>query len=274
MHDRLFKEFLAKSDSPPVRRFWQRVQAIAGYKLESRFRLPFDSFRRWYDRKPQPAFFAALADPAKSKRVPLGRLRQGMLDCEEALAGACYHRDRAAFMEDQLVEATADPELVPILEGGHMMTGGDTTALDEEYQSFVLALRRSLDYLAGACAALFRQEAHRFRSLHAILSRRRSPLADAVLRSIEECERALGDYLEDGEGKSIRSRICHYGIVRVGKPDARKRGLRLIGGPERLLDPKLERVPLRQALDLRVAAVSRCVLGVVFAIIAECRRSA
>lgn len=250
MHDESFERFLQLSRSPAALDYGRRVHEIAGYSLSPALRMPFDDFDQWWRVDPEPRSLAMLR-PEAGRRLDFRQaMLNGFSDAQQALTAAVYHLDRACKMDDQLSEAANASELQEILSAGIAIGGGNTIALDEEYQTFVLALRRTLEYLAVGCAAFFRAECHSFRNLQKVL-RRASPseVADQVLAAFQTCCAGLGKHIEDDNGKSIRSRIMHYRFVKVGSPNVRGLGYALVGGPEDLEDDHYQRIPLRQVLD-------------------------
>jgi hypothetical protein len=137
---------------------------------------------------------------------------------------------------------------------------GYTRALDIEYQAFILAIRRCLDYLACALACFFLREADSFRTFPKSIAKTRFPevaasLTEAHARHVPQLEFVLAP-----GRKSVRHRIAHYEFVSAGTVNLGADGFFLVGGPEDpCWLPSDNIVNLNKALDGRLDSLHECV---------------
>jgi hypothetical protein len=111
---------------------------------------------------------------------------------------------------------------------------GSNDKMDFEYQAFVLAYRRCLDYLAGALASYFKIEANSFRTLpKSIAKGKPAKVAEAISKAHSRHVESLGFVLAEGR-RSVRNRIAHYEFVSAGDINLTARGFFLLGGGEEL----------------------------------------
>jgi hypothetical protein len=180
--------------------------------------------------------------PGKRDWLELMRMRMGYT--LEALAMAHYHVLRVIEIEAQ-IRRTLIEGLEPMPNSN---LGFNSRILNAEYQAFVFALRRSLEYFAAAAAAYFKTECSRIRTVAAVVRPRQpSDLAKSVAGTIEAGLEALPDLLSTGNDQSVRDRLSHYEYVPAGtfnaawSPDGELTRVALVEGGERL--PGLEGEP-------------------------------
>ena len=92
-------------------------------------------------------------------------LSRGFVDMQEGLAAAHYHLQNLEAIESGAhIHALHNlPNLLP--KRGGSIIGGSSLRLDFEYQAFIFALRRTLEYSAHSIAAYFKTEVKGFRKL-------------------------------------------------------------------------------------------------------------
>ena len=118
---------------------------------------------------------------------------------------------------------------------------GNTIRWDAEYQAFVLAVRRCLDYLARAMAAYFENDHHSFRRIPRLLAGcKPTSVASALAAAIERHQGAFEYVLSDGNKKSIRDLLSHYEYIGAGTLNISRHGFVMAGGGERLNVAKWE----------------------------------
>jgi hypothetical protein len=138
----------------------------------------------------------------------------------EGLATTRYHLDRVELLEGQITAIAKAHENA--LFGQGMTLGLHSRPLVAEYQAFELALRRSLEYLAGGIAAYFKTEGNRIRTLHKTVAGRAPKTASfAIIARLKasNIEELIG--ARSGP-KSVRDRLAHHesvspGVVNIGR---------------------------------------------------------
>ena len=209
--------------------------------------------------EPEPVYVTAWrADPAKEKWYHW-HVNGVLGDVRGALAAAHYHQANLAQLEDDLAMAMGKIKFFDQLGVVGMGLGG-TRRLDFEYQGFVLACRRCLDYLAVALSAFFKTECNSFRSLpKSIKTGKPSTVSDAVKQAHA---RHVGDldYIMAEGRRSVRNRIAHYEFVSAGTININAQGLRLVGGGEDMGMKHADRdARLNDILARRLARLHSCV---------------
>lgn len=112
---------------------------------------------------------------------------------------------------------------------------GNTLVLDFEYQAFILAYRRCLDYLARAICTYFKNDFHSFRKLGRYLEKIDRPIVTTTLIELHKKYSIEFDFvLSEGNRKSVRDKISHYEYVSGGSINLSQRGFILVGGGEEL----------------------------------------
>ncbi len=99
-------------------------------------------------------------------------------------------------MEQQLLNlAKAYLPIIQIGEGTGV-AGGNTRRMNFEYQAFVFALRRTLEYFAVSVGAFFKHDVHRIRKLvYTISGAEPRDISERVSLVLEESLRKLSDIL-------------------------------------------------------------------------------
>ncbi len=93
----------------------------------------------------------------------------------------------------------------------------NTLIWDFEYQAFVLAFRRCLDYLTRAICAYFKSDFHSFRRFDKFLKKLDRPIVTKPLIDLHRKYSKRFDFvLSKGNQKSVRDKISHYEYVPVG----------------------------------------------------------
>lgn len=257
--DDAFKQMINVFSSPEVQGCLSVVESIAGYKLVASDRQPFLYFHN-YITNPQPEFITNWRDdPVQEKWYH--RLVNGILgDVQNTMACALYHHERLVTIERQVMEGIERYNYRNAL--GNTTVGlGNTLVWDFEYQAFILAVRRCLDYLARAICAYFKNDFHSFRRLGEFLRRQDRPLVTTSLIEFHEKHSAKFDFvLSEGTRKSIRDRISHYGYVPVGCINLSQRGFMLVGGGEELgIGGKNGSALLSEVLQIHITNIRICI---------------
>lgn len=180
-------------------------------------------------------------------------------DVRLALAAAHYHASKLLELETAINSLLRSSELGTKMPKQSTMGIGGTRKMDIEYQAFILACRRCLDYLAVGLLAYFKGESNGFRKLPKSLPRKGKP---SVVQAITD---AHGRHLAKlafvlGEGKgSVRNRIAHYEAVPAGCFNVTADGVFLAGGGEDLRPSNDGWPTLHSAIQQRLQAIRECV---------------
>ena len=230
--DEFLKQSLALMGREEMRKFWGCVQEAAGFHLSRAECEPFLLFHR-YITEPEPQFITQWrADPEKGRWYRL--LVNGLGHVQNSFACVRYHQERARAIE---VAAHSCFEKAGVKDrlGNSTVGGGNTLALDFEYQAYVLAYRRCLDQFARALAAYFRNDHHSFRHLPRLLKKAKPAAVAEAISAVIERRSVRFDFVLSAPGESsVRDRIAHYEFVPAGVMNISYRGFVLMGGGEEL----------------------------------------
>jgi len=231
--DDFLKQSLALMGCEEMRKFWGCMQETAGFHLSTAECEPFVLFHR-YITEPEPPFITRWrGDPKKERWYRL--LVDGVLgNVQNSFACVRYHQERARTIE---VAARSCFEKAGVKDrlGNSTVGGGNTLALDFEYQAYVLAYRRCLDQFARALAAYFRNDHHSFRHLPKLLKKAKPTAVAEAISAVIEKRSVSFDFVLSAPGEnSVRDRIAHYEFVPAGLMNISSRGFVLMGGGEEL----------------------------------------
>jgi hypothetical protein len=221
---------LATAFDPELVRVCAAIRSMADFDIPAEEQAPFLRFHAFVT-DPQPAYVTAWRVDEKLEQKWYRAHVGGIGDVRSALAAAHYHRLQIALLEDAVGKLLEESDFAKRMGNATMGLGG-TRKLDFEYQAFVLACRRSLDYLAGVIAAFFKAEINNFRRLPKSLEKKRpasvvAAIGAAHARHAED----LGFILDEGRF-STRNRIAHYEFVPAGVINLTARGFVFVGGGE------------------------------------------
>ena len=258
-----FARVFATAFDPELQRCGAAISEIANYDIPEPHPAPFLRFHSFITA-PQPAYITAWRSDEKLERKWYHGHVNGVLgDVRGALAAAHYHMANLAALENAVTNVLAGSDYADRLGNSTMGLGG-TRKLDFEYQAFVLACRRALDYLAGALAAYFKTESNSFRSLPKSLAKM-TPIdvVEAIRAAHSRHVEDLGYIMAEGR-KSVRNRIAHYEFVAAGCINLSRRGCVLVGGGEELGMPRgAPEARLQDALSVRLDRLHSCVADMI-----------
>jgi len=257
--DDVFKQMTSSFFSPEIQGCLSVVESVAGYKLAAADRQPFLYFHN-YLTNPQPEFITAWRDDPKQEKW-YHRFANGISgDVQNTLACVLYHHDRLIAIEREVMEGIERFNYRKVL-GNSTMALGNTLVWDFEYQAFILAVRRCLDYLARAISTYFKNDFHSFRRFGDFLQKQDRPIATERLIELHKKYSAEFDFvISDGDRKSIRDKISHYEYVPVGCINLSQRGFMLAGGGEELgIGGKNGSALLSEVLNRHVTNLRGCV---------------
>lgn len=270
----VFLKMLSAAFDPEVVRCMNAIRATADYDIPESKAACFLRFHAFIT-SPQPKYITAWRDdPSLEKRWYHSHVNGVLGDVRGALAAAHYHAGRLGALETS-VAAILDTSSVREPLANATVAIGSTRKLDFEYQAFVLAYRRCLDYLALALACYFKIEASSFRTFPKSIAKTRMPkVAAALTQAHMRHVTPLAFVLAEGR-KSVRHRIAHYEFVSAGCINLSARGFVLAGGGEEFsARAKTIGTALTDALSARLSCLHACIDDMIDSFISAARESA
>ncbi len=255
----VFKQMFSTFLTPEIQGCLSAIDSVAGFKLSESDRKPFLYFHK-YITDPQPRFITDWRSDKKLEKW-YHRLVNGVLgDTQNTFACIVYHYERLCNIEKSVMELVEQYDYKKVL-GNSTMALGNTLVWDFEYQAFILAFRRCLDYLARALCCYFRNEFHSFRQLGEFLKKQKpADITQPIIAAHEKYLELFDFVLSDGERKSLRDIISHYEYVGVGCINLSQRGFVLVGGGEELaISGPNETVLLSDVLDGHMSNMRACI---------------
>lgn len=255
----VFKKMMESFFSPEIQGCLSAIESITGYQLSATDRQPFLYFHN-YLTNPEPTFITAWrADPALEKWYH--RFANGFLmDLQNTLACVIYHHERLKTIETAVIENIEKFNYRKVI-GNSTVALGNTLIWDFEYQAFILAYRRCLDYLARAICNYFKNDFHSFRRLGTYLGKLKPESISKPLITLHEKYSPLFEFvLSEGDRKSLRDRISHYGYVQAGTINLSQLGFMLASGGEELgMSHASGPIALSEVLDRHVLNLKSCI---------------
>ncbi|SRR6266496_333539 len=243
--------------NPSLRRCFAEINRIAGFPLTAAQRGSFLRYHAYITGEPKPAYISRLRRSGSRWQAHSDGI---LTSTQNALASVYYHLANIERIESG-VEAIIDSSRVRDTLGPLLSAGGDTVALDSEYQAFILAVRRCLDYLTRSLAAYFKSDFHSFRCFGKFLKTARpAAIAGELLQTHARYVPHFAFVLSDSRGHSTRDRISHYEFVPAGVINITTHGVLLAGGGENLLPSKSKPPPsLRDVLRQHARNLQECI---------------
>lgn len=253
---------------PEIQECISSVESIAGFNLSTEHRKPFIQFHN-YITNPQPDFITEWINNPKLIKW-YNTLTNGILgNVQDSLACVCYHYERLKTIETNVLQ-TIDRINYKEAIGNMTIALGNTRIVDFEYQAFVLAYRRCLDYFAKAIGAYFKNDFNNFRKLDKILNQfLPNEPAKSLLSNHEKYSKLFEFVLSDGTRKSIRDKIAHYEYVNAWRINLNKNGFILAGGGENMGSQKSKDTPvyLAEILKKHLENLKACINDLINALI-------
>lgn len=227
-----FAHLNATWNHPNVQRCLREIELIAGYVLPIQQRGPFLFYHSFITSTPSPKFIALWRSEPKLERWYHRHVNGILGHVQNAMACVWYHHDNLIRIEEHVRRIIIDSKAQLALRNCTIGLG-NTIAWDAEYQAFILAVRRCLDYLARGIASYFRNDHHSFRKLPEFLAHVKPVSVALALNAAYERHESNFQYvLSDGKKKSIRDLLSHYEYISAGALNISDRGFLLQGGGE------------------------------------------
>lgn len=236
-------------------RLLRAINSVAGHDLTKEQRDPWDGFHKFVT-DPQPDFITKWRENPETEQRCYGRFMNGIShNAHFAYAAAYYHHSRLTEIEHNLQSLFADYDFEAI-PPGMSMGMGNTKMWDYEYQAFVLAYRRCLDYFTYGINVYFKHESRSFNEwitvLENLAERKNNPVAKA-LRDAYVKHRPNFNFVITTDGKkSVRDKIAHELFVGTPAINITRKGIFYAGGGEDFGFGKNENKLLTEVLQERL----------------------
>ena len=225
---------IEKFNSEAIQGCLNVINSIVDYKLSVEDKNLFLFFHNFITN-PQPKFITEWREDKLKEKWYHKFVNSILDDTQSALICVQYHFDKLLEIEKAVLTGVEKFNYKEVLGPGTVLGLGSSLVWDFEYQAFVLAYRRTLDYLSRGICCYFKNDYHSFRTLDSFLQKQNRPNFTKPLIDIHNKFQKEFDFvLSDGKRKSIRDRISHYEYVKVGIINLSSRGLILVGGGEEL----------------------------------------
>src|SRR5439155_2932348 len=167
-----------------IRSVGNAARSIVGYELSADKKRTLSEFHNYITGDPKPPFVLEADSDLDAARW-LKLLREGVSEAtQNALACVYYHHDRIAEMEHRITDALYATGIVERLQACNAaIVPLNTVAIDAEYQAFIFASRRCLDYSTRALATFFRAHFHSFRTFGKCLTDRKPMIVCQALKA-------------------------------------------------------------------------------------------
>ena len=243
--------------NPTLQLCFAEINRIAGFPLTAAQRGSFLRYHAYITGEPRPAYISRLRGSGSRWQAH----SDGILgNTQNALASVYYHLANIERIESG-VEAVIESSCVRDRPGKLLAAGGNPIALDSEYQAFILAVRRCLEYLARSLTAYFMSESHSFTRFGKFLKTAKpAAIAAALSQTYARHVVHFAFVLSESARRSTRDQISHYEFVPAGVINITTHGVVLAGGGENLLPSKSARpLPLRDVLQQHASNLQKCI---------------
>jgi hypothetical protein len=234
------------------------IDQITGFGLSEADEEPFFYFMRFLARPASSELLSWRADD--DNRYWFDKVFKIVHDTQSSFACVNYHYANIYRLESEVRVAVERHDFRSVIGDRSVFSGGNTRKLDFEYQAYVLAYRRCLEYLAIGLCGYFRIKSNSFKRLPRTLQnvRKKDRHVAAALSAVHaNFVEELAFVLSAETGPhSTRDLISHYEYVDAGVVNLTPHGFVLAGGGEGLLPRGL---PLTQVLSNRLLVLRECI---------------
>ncbi len=232
-NDLIFAKLRSNFENPDIQACINVVNSIAGYESNNTTK---NAIQYFYDyiNSPEAIFITEWRSNPNTEKW-YHKFVNGILgDVQNTITCVHYHYDNLIDIEKKVIESIERYNYREVL-GNSCMSLGNTLKWDFEYQAYILAFRRCLDYLARSICSYFKNDFHSFRTLDNNLSKLKPSIIGLKINPIHSKYSKLFEFvLSEGDRKSTRDKITHYEYVGVGTINLSERGFILAGGGENL----------------------------------------
>lgn len=224
------EELESMNESLVLSECFKFIESILGYKLSAGDRQPFLYFHGFLTN-PEPSFITDWRNDTKKEHLYHKFSNRILGDVQNAFPCVLYHYNRLVSLENELLSGIENFNYREIIGKNSGIGGGNSLIFDFEYQAYILAFRRCLDYLARALGTYFLQDYNSFRKLGDFLTKlNRESITQPLIEIHSKYLPKFDFVLSDGNKKSVRDIISHYEYVSVGTINLSRRGIIIAGG--------------------------------------------
>lgn len=251
--------------NPTIAAVYNEINEVTGFDLTEEDLAPFDYFMRFLRRPGASELYSWRTD--EKNRHWFDKVFKIVSDTQLSLCCVKYHYENIYRLELQVRAAVEKHDYRTVLGERAVFAGGDTKKLDFEYQAFVLAYRRCLEYLALGLCAYFHIKSSSFRKMPKTLQnvrKRDRHVAEALIKVHQAFKEEFSFVLSSESRPSTRDRISHYEYVSAGVVNLTPQGFVLAGGGE---DLSRNTVHLTQVLSNRLISLCDCISQLIHAFV-------
>jgi hypothetical protein len=257
--------------NPEVVACIQDAQEVLAFGLPESERTSFLLFHDFITN-PQPRFITEWRASLREERWYHALLNGLNWATRNAYSCVIYYCQRLSDLESEVMDKISKRNYASAL-GNSIVGIGNTHVWDFEYQAFIFAYRRCLDYMTRGLAAFFKSDFHSFNSLPKSLKKLKPQGVADALAEVHKKHCANFAFVMSADGKrSVRDKIAHYEWVQAGTINLTRHGFIMIGGGE-ALPPTTEHntARLTEALALRVKMLKACIDEMLTVFVTEAR---
>lgn len=195
------------------------IGKIAGFTPPSEMTSGFESLQKEL-LESVPLALSHLSPSRENGPDWLARFRHAVLtSVQEGLYASLYHLTRAEQMETEILQTAVRHAPALAMPVGSAAGGGNSRALNFEYQAFAFATRRTLEYAGVATAAYFKAECHSIRHLaSSVRGREPKEVSERLTLFLEETMPTFQDIIPEDKhnDRSLRDRLAHWESISAG----------------------------------------------------------
>jgi len=242
---------------------FEYIESILGFELSISDKQPFLLFHDFITN-PEPDFLAAWKNDLKSETWYHRFINDMLGHVQNAYACVLNHQNRLIELEQTVISGVEKFNYRKTIGKNSAIGGGNTLKFDFEYQAYILAFRRCLDYFARAIGSYFKNNFNSFRKLTSDLSKinHKSP-TDSLVKVIEKYYPLFEFVLSNGDRKSVRDIISHYEFVKAGTINLSHRGISIVGGGKDFIIYGDGNILLSELLSTQVLNLRLCLREVI-----------
>ena len=267
----IFQAMLNVTVNPEIVACVRDAQEVLACNLPESERKSFLIFHDFVTN-PQPRFITDWRSSPREEKWYLALVEGLNGATRNAYACVHYHFQRLSKLESDVMEKISKRNYVALLENATLGIG-NTLIWDFEYQAFVFAYRRCLDYLTRGLAAFFKQTFHSFSELPKKLRNQKPKNVADALADVHGRHCVNLEFVMSADGRrSVRDKIAHYEWVNAGVINLNRHGFTLVGGGEALpFTVEQNTARLTEALATRVRMLKACIDEMLATFVTEAR---
>jgi len=219
---------------------FSKIENVSGFNTPKRCTIDFKRLHEKIIADPLPETLKHLIKKSDKGRDWLTIFRSAILgNVQEGLTASYYHLLNIESIENEMIAiASKEIQNIDLKNGG--ISGGNTSKLNYEYQAFVFALRRTLEYLASSISSFFKCEGNRIRHVEKMIKGREpKEINEKISKIVSKAIVQLADILpSNDDGLSVRDTLAHWKAVDAGIFNISEHDdeiiITLVGGGEKL----------------------------------------